>query len=83
MWIIKCLKICKISDKIVNFITNASEKKRVELKVGGQTLAEVKVQRDIFQGDLTLIFYSKAKMPLNKILSSCTASNKFSKLQER
>ena len=35
----------KISDKFINFITKAIENRKVKLAVGGQTLAEVKVQR--------------------------------------
>ena len=33
----------KISDKIITFITNTMENWKVELIVGGQTLAEVKI----------------------------------------
>ena len=40
-WMIECLKMFKISDKIINFITKAMEKSKVELAAGGQTLAEV------------------------------------------
>ena len=34
MQMIECLTIYKISDKIMNFITNAGEKWRVELTAG-------------------------------------------------
>ena len=49
-WITECLKRYKISDKIINFIY-AEKNWEVELTVGGQNLAEVKIQRSIFQGD--------------------------------
>ena len=41
----------KITEKIINLITNAMEHLRVELIVWGQNVAEVKILRDVFQGD--------------------------------
>ena len=49
-WVIECLKMYKISDKIIN-IRNSMEYWRVELTVRVQTLAAVKIQKDIFQGE--------------------------------
>ena len=43
-----CLKIFKISDKIINFITKAMESWKVEFAAVGKTLADVKIQRGIF-----------------------------------
>ena len=42
--ITKRLKIYKIYNKIIKFITNAMAKWRMELMTGGQTLVEVKIQ---------------------------------------
>ena len=42
----------KISNKVIKFITNATENWKLELTVGEQTLEEVKFQRGIFQVDL-------------------------------
>ena len=50
-WIIECLKTYKESDKIINFITKAIKKWKVELIAGNQSLAEVKTQRGILLGD--------------------------------
>ena len=50
---------------------------RVELTAGGQSLAEVKIQRGIFQGDaLSPLLFMIAMMPLNHILRKCTAGYK-------
>ena len=37
------LKMYKISDKVINFITKAMENCRVELAAGGQMLTEIKI----------------------------------------
>ena len=44
-WIIECLKMYQVSDKIINFITEAMKK------------TEVKNQSDFFQGDVLSAFY--------------------------
>ena len=47
---------------------------RVELTVGGKSLAEIKIQRGIFQGYvLSPLLFIIAMMPLNHILKKCTA----------
>ena len=57
---------------------------KVELTAGGRSLAEVKIQRCIFQGDtLSPSLFIIAMMPLNHILSKCTAGYKLSRLQEK
>ena len=57
---------------------------RVKLTAGGQILAEVKIQRGIFQGDsLSLLLFVIAMMPLNHILRKCTARYKLSKSHEK
>ena len=47
-WIIKCLRMYRISDKILNFISNAMENWRVKLTVSGQTLAKVRDDFNMF-----------------------------------
>ena len=57
---------------------------RVELTARGQSLAEVKIQRGIFQGDaLSPLRFVIAIMPLNNILRKCTAGYNLSKSQEK
>ena len=51
-WNIELFKIYKISDKVINFITKAKENWKVELAAWRENIAEVTIQRNIFQGDL-------------------------------
>ena len=74
----------KIPDQIVQFIENTMQTERVEFTAGGQSLAEVMVQRGIFQGDaLSPLLFVIDMMPLNHILRKCTARYKLSKSQEK
>ena len=41
----------KISTEVINFIEKTMKNWRVELTAGGKSLAETKIQRDIFQRD--------------------------------
>ncbi len=55
-----------------------------ELKPRRQSLAEVNNQRGIFQGDaLSRLLFVAGIMPLNHILSKCTARYKLSKSQAK
>ena len=57
---------------------------RVELLAGGKSLAEIKIQRGIFQGDeLSPLLFVIAMMSLNHILRKCTARYKLSRSQEK
>ena len=47
-WLIECLKICKTSDKVLKFFMEVMKDWKVELVVGRQTLAEVKIKIGIF-----------------------------------
>ena len=51
---IKCLKMYKISDKIIRFITKTMKNWEVELAAGGQTLTHLPLQFVIvIVGDLS------------------------------
>ena len=57
---------------------------KVKLIKGEETLAEVKIQRGIFQDDaLSLLLFVIAMMPLNHLLRKYTKGYKFNKLQKR
>ena len=57
---------------------------RVELTEGGRSLAEVKIQRGIFQGNaLSPLLFIIAMMQLNNIIRKYWAGYKLSKLQEK
>ena len=83
-WIIICLKMYKTSHEVINFIEKTMKNWRVELTVGGKSLAETKIQRGIFQGDgLSPLLSIIAMMPLNHILRKCTADTNLVDSQKR
>ena len=83
-WMIHCLKMYEISHEVINFIEKTMQTWRVELEGGGRSLAEIKTQRRIFQGDaLSPLLFIIAMMPLNHILRKCIAGYKLSWLQEK
>ena len=76
-WILHCLKMYKISHEVINFIEQTMKTWRVELRAGGRSIAETKIQRGIFQGDaLSPLLFIIAMIPLNHIIRKCTAGYK-------
>ena len=72
----------QISHKVINFIEKTMKTWRGELTAGGRSLAEAKIQRGIFQGDvLSPILFIIFMMPLNHILRKCTAGYILSRSQ--
>ena len=56
---------------------------KAEITAEGKTLAEEKIQRGIFLGDLlSPLLFLIAMIPLNYILRKCTGNFKFTKSQE-
>ena len=83
-WIINCLTMLKISAEVIKFIKNTIENWRVDLTAGVKSLAEVKLQRGIFQGDaLSTLLFVIAMIPLNHILRKCTGGYNLHELQEK
>ena len=79
-WVLHCLKMFKTPNQIVQFIKKTMQTWRVELTAWRQSLAEIKIQRGIFQGDAqSPLLFVIAMMPLNHILRKCTARYKLSK----
>ena len=71
----------KIQNEIIEFIERTRGNWRVELTAGGKSLAEVKIQRGIFQGDvLLLLLFVVMMMPLNHLLKKCAGGYKLTKL---
>ena len=65
-WIINYIKMCKISDEVINFIEKNTETCREELTARERSLDEAKIQRGVFQGDfLSPLLFVIAIMPLN------------------
>ena len=83
-WIINCLKMYKISHEVINLIEKNMKTWRVELTAGGRSLAEAKIQRGIFQGDvLSPLIFIIAMMPLNHKVRKYTAGYKLSRSQAK
>ena len=82
-WILHSLKMYKISHEVINFIEQTMKTWRVELTTGGRSIAETKIQRGIFQDELSPLLFIIAMMPLNHILRKCTAGYKLSRSQEK
>ena len=78
-WIIRCLRMYKISHEVEQTMKTW----RVELTAGGRCIAETKIQRGIFLGDLlSPLVFIIAMMSLNHILRKCAAGYKLSRSQE-
>ena len=83
-WIIDCIKLYKISGEVIKFIEKTMKNWKVELTSRGNSLADVKIQCGIFQGDaLSPLQFVIAMMPLNHILRECIGGYKFTKTQEK
>ena len=83
-WRVHYFKMYKIPDVVIKFTEKTIETWRVELIEGGKSIAEVKIQRGIFQGGaLSPLLFVIAMMPLNHIIRKCTAGYKISKSQEK
>ena len=74
----------KISDEVIKFIEENMKNWRVELTARGKRLAEVKIRRGIFQGDvLSPLSYVITMMSLNRLLRKCTGGYKHHKSLEK
>ena len=72
----------KISDEVIKFTEKTMGSLRVKL-IAGKSLAEVKIQRGIFQGDaLSTLLFVIAMIPLSPILGKCRSGFKLHKSQE-
>ena len=59
--------------KVIEFITDAMKNWKVEITAGGKNLAEVNIQRGVFQRDALLpLLFVMVMMPLTYIHWKCT-----------
>ena len=71
-------------NEVINFIGKTMKTWRVELTAGGRSLAKVKIQRGISQGDaLSPLLFIIAMIPLNHILRKWTAGYKLCRSLEK
>ena len=83
-WIPLCVKLYKIPHQVLNFMENTMQIWWDELTPRGQSLAEVKIQRVIIQGEaLSPFLFLITMMLLNYLLRKFTAKYKYSKLVEK
>ena len=83
-WIIDRLQLYKISDEVIKVIEKTIKKWRVQLTAEGKSIAKVKIQRGIFQGDALMpILFIIAMMPFNYILWKFRGRYKLIKWKEK
>jgi len=68
-WIMRCLQLYKVDQKIYRFITASMEYWQIRLTCGKEEIGDVKIRRGIFQGDaLSPILFCMALNPLSTVL---------------
>ena len=66
-WVLECLTILGINEKVTSFLKNSMKSWEVELKCGNKSLGNVKIRRGIFQGDsLSPLLFVMALIPLTR-----------------
>ena len=84
IWIMECLKMYKISNKVRNFITKSLQNWKFELRVWEQNLTEVKIQRGNLKRDLLWpLQFVIEMMLLNYIVRTCKGGYKFTNSREK
>ena len=78
------MKIYKISDKVLEFITEPMKNWKVELAVEGKTLAVVKIQRCIFEGNaLSPLDFVIAMISLIYLFRKCMGATNLQNRQKK
>ena len=79
-WIIECLDLFGLAEKINSLLVNSMEKWKVMPCSGNSELREVEIKQGIFQGDsLSPLVFVLALIPLSLILRKAKAAYEFSK----
>ena len=82
-WILECLKMVGVDEKVVTMLENSMGQWEVMLTADGNTLANVNVRRGIFQGDsLSPLLFVISLIPLSLILRKCNAQCRLGKDNE-
>ena len=78
------IKIYKVAYKVIKFIEETKKTREWSIQHEEKRFAELKIQRDIFQGDALLsLLLVIVIMPLNHILRKCTGGYKLTKSHEK
>ena len=83
-WIIECLDLFGVAEKIKSLLVNSMEKWKVLLCSGNSEFGEVEIERGIFQGDsLSSLVFVLELIPLSLILRKAKAARGFSESKEK
>ena len=74
-WIQKCMEIFGVAANIRSFVNASTKQRNTELTAGNQRLGNVKIKREIFQGDsLSSLLFVLVIIPLTLVLRQTKAS---------
>ena len=83
-WIINCLEIVRINDKIQRLLAESIKSWREELTSGEENLREVNIRQEIFQGDsLSPLLFVVCLLPLKHILKAAAPGYYFARIGQK
>ena len=75
-WIQKCMEMFGVAANVRSFVNASTKQRNTELTVGNQRLGNVKIKREIFQGDSpSPLLFVLVIIPLTLVLRQTKASN--------
>ena len=83
-WIMECLDLLRVAEKIKSLLVNSMKKWKIMLCSGNFELGEVEIKGGIFQGDsLSPLVFVLALITLSLILGKAKAAYEFSESKEK
>ena len=83
-WVLECLSMLGIDEKVTSFSKNTMKSWEVELKCGNESLGNVKIRRGIFLGgSLSPLLFMITLIPLTYILRNSRPGYEFAKSGEK
>ena len=74
-WIQKCMEMFGVAANVRSFVNASTKQRNTELTAGNQRLGNVKIKREIFQGDsLSSLLFVLVIIPLTLVLRQTKAS---------
>ena len=75
-WIQKCMEMFGVAANVRSFVNASTKQRNTELTAGNQRLGNVKIKREIFQGDSpSPLLFVLVIIPLTLVLRQTKASN--------